>query len=212
MSKRKAPEQSVPTPTSRGAPPSARSTRPASAVAAARSGGGNEALRAAWEEFGQPELYEAPDAQELSDLGDARNRRRGERVQRKRLERGWLRLQREMAAQQQAEAMVAQAEAEAARDEAAAKRARLEARVAAHLTAAERADAVFSAFSAAVEEDGGDAVDEETWDAFLPMGRVAVTTDMSSDCLYVSTRKHVQLYCCVTVAGRAARDSQLVKH
>ena len=89
MSKRKAPEQSVPTPTSRGAPPSARSTRPASAVAAARSGGGNEALRAAWEEFGQPELYEAPDAQELSDLSDSRNRLRGTRV---RGERGGGRL------------------------------------------------------------------------------------------------------------------------
>jgi hypothetical protein len=91
-------------------------------VAAARSRGGNEALQAAWEDFGRSELYEAPDEQELKDLRDPRSRRRGEHTQRLRLERGWLQLQRKMAAEQQTNATAhAEAQAEAAAEATAAE-------------------------------------------------------------------------------------------
>ena len=93
-SKRKALGQPVVSSTKGGASLPALSRLPQSTVAAARSQGGDEALRAAWEEFGRQDLYNAPVEQELRDLGDLRHRRRGERSQRRRLKRGWLRLQR----------------------------------------------------------------------------------------------------------------------
>ena len=47
----------------------------------------DEELQRDWEVFGRPELYEVPTEQELRDLGDSRNRGRGERERRKRLKR-----------------------------------------------------------------------------------------------------------------------------
>ena len=51
--------------------------------------GGDAELQQAWRILGKPGGYDAPDEQELQDLADPRNRKRGEREQkRKNLEGG----------------------------------------------------------------------------------------------------------------------------
>ena len=52
-------------------------------------------LKLAWGVFGRPDGYEAPTEQETRDLGDARNRARGMKAQRKRLKRNRQQLERE---------------------------------------------------------------------------------------------------------------------
>ena len=47
----------------------------------------DEELQCDWQAFGRPELYEEPKPQELRDLSDRRNRGKGERARRKRLQR-----------------------------------------------------------------------------------------------------------------------------
>jgi hypothetical protein len=94
--KLKALEQSVPSSTFGGASSSARLTHRKSLIEVLNEKGGNRALRAACERIGRPGLYEAPDEQELRGLYDPRNRRRGESRRRRRLERGWLRVEREV--------------------------------------------------------------------------------------------------------------------
>ena len=103
--KRKAPEQSASTSTLRGAPSSGRLTHRMSLNEETRLRGTwqdrNERLRAACESIGRPELYEGPEEQEVRDLGDPRNRSRGEGLQRRRLERGWFRVESEALAMRQ---------------------------------------------------------------------------------------------------------------
>ena len=61
----------------------------------------NEQLRQDWDLFGRGDGYEAPDEQELRDLADPRNRKRGEKTQRARLKRSRQQLERERRAEQQ---------------------------------------------------------------------------------------------------------------
>ena len=75
----------------RGAPSSARSKRP-------RDMDGVTALQDACEALGRPELFEEADAQELLDLADSRHRKRGEKTRKKRLDRGWIAVERALAA------------------------------------------------------------------------------------------------------------------
>ena len=55
---------------------------------------GEAALIKAFEEIGESQLFPAAEAQEICDLADSRRRSRGQKVRRKRLERGWLILSR----------------------------------------------------------------------------------------------------------------------
>ena len=56
------------------------------------------ALRLEWEVLGRAAGYDAPTAQELSDLADPRHRKRGEKAQRKRIKRCRQKLEREQEA------------------------------------------------------------------------------------------------------------------
>lgn len=60
----------------------------------------DELLQQEWESFGRPDGYVAPDEQEVADLSDPRNRKRGEKTQRKRLKRSRQQLERERLAEQ----------------------------------------------------------------------------------------------------------------
>jgi hypothetical protein len=72
---------------------------------------GDAALRRACEEFGQPGLFPAPSDQELRDLDDSRNRSRGQKTRRKRLDKGWHALQRAQASLSEAAIVSASASA-----------------------------------------------------------------------------------------------------
>ena len=67
---------------------------------------GEAALIKAFEEIGESQLFPAAEAQEVCDLAGSRRRSRGQKVRRKRLERGWLilsRLKRARSADEQVE-------------------------------------------------------------------------------------------------------------
>ena len=66
---------------------------------AAGQRGGDAELQQAWRILGKPGGYDAPGEQELQDLADSRNRKRGEREQKRRLKANWQALERVAAAQ-----------------------------------------------------------------------------------------------------------------
>ena len=66
---------------------------------AAGQRGGDAELQQEWRILGKPGGYEAPGEQELQDLADSRNRKRGEREQKRRLKANWQALERVAAAQ-----------------------------------------------------------------------------------------------------------------
>ena len=59
---------------------------------------GETALKMAFEEIDKAELFPHAEAPEERDLADSRNRSRGQKARRKRLEKGWLILKRARAA------------------------------------------------------------------------------------------------------------------
>ena len=61
----------------------------------------DEQLQQDWECFGRPEGYEAASEQEVRDLADRRDCKRGEATQRKRLKRSRQQLERERLTEQQ---------------------------------------------------------------------------------------------------------------
>ena len=75
----------------RGASSSARSKR-------ARDVDGETALQEACQSLGRPALFEEADAKEILDLADSRHRKRGEKTRKKRLDRGWVAVERARAA------------------------------------------------------------------------------------------------------------------
>ena len=85
-------ESALPT-SRRGAPSSARSKRP-------RDMDDEMALQEVCQALGWPEFFEKADAQEIRDLADSRNRKRGEKARKKRLDRGWVAVERARAVSQ----------------------------------------------------------------------------------------------------------------
>ena len=63
----------------------------------------DEQLRQDWEVFGRADGYDSPKEQELRDLADRRNRKRGEETQRARIKRNRQQLAREREAEQRQE-------------------------------------------------------------------------------------------------------------
>merc|ERR550514_673725 len=57
--------------------------------------GDDAALQHAWTVLGLPERYDPPDEQEIKDLADRRDQKRGERKRKRRLEANWKLYERE---------------------------------------------------------------------------------------------------------------------
>ena len=87
-------EQSVSIDSRRGTGSAAASSSSSSRAPPTRTRGDDTALQAAWAAIGRGEEYAGPDDREEADLDDRHNRRRGETARKKRLERGWKRVER----------------------------------------------------------------------------------------------------------------------
>ena len=90
---KEAPDESTVPLSGRAASSTVRSKRP-------RDMDDEMALQEVCQALGWPEFFEKADAQEIRDLADSRNRKRGEKARKKRLDRGWVAVERARAVSQ----------------------------------------------------------------------------------------------------------------